>query len=48
MFLKSLKIVKNSFSKGTIWFKITLILSIFLILLVLLNPNKPEIGRAHV
>lgn len=41
MFSKSLKLIKNSFSKGTIWFKITLILSVFLIIVVLLNNNKP-------
>lgn len=41
MFSKLFKSVKSSFSNGTIWFKFTLILSVFLITIVLLNSNKP-------
>jgi SAM-dependent methyltransferase len=41
MFIKSLKTLKNSFSKGTVWFKITLILTAFLIIILLVNKNTP-------
>lgn len=41
MFLKSFKLLKNSFSKGTVWFKITLLLGIFLIMIILINSHKP-------
>ena len=41
MFSKSVKMIKNSFLKGTIWFKITLLLSVFLIIVILVNAYKP-------
>lgn len=41
MFSKSLKFLKNGFKKGTIWFKITFLLGIFLILLIIVNAYKP-------
>lgn len=41
MFSKSLKLIKNSFSKGTVWSKISLILGIFLIAVILVNVYTP-------
>jgi SAM-dependent methyltransferase len=40
MFFKLLKVIKKSFTKGTIWFKITIAMAIFLVLIVLINANK--------
>ena len=41
MFSKSLKLLKSSFLKGTTWFKITLLLGIFLIMVIIVNTRKP-------
>ena len=40
MFSKSLKLIKKSFMKGTVWFKITIVMAIFLVMIVLINANK--------
>jgi SAM-dependent methyltransferase len=40
MFSKSLKLIRKSFMKGTVWFKITIVMAIFLVMIVLINANK--------
>jgi ubiquinone/menaquinone biosynthesis C-methylase UbiE len=41
MFLKSLKLIKNNFGKTSLWFKLSLFLGVFLIILILMNLNQP-------
>lgn len=39
--LKSFKTVKNNFGKTSLWFKLSLFLGVFLIILIIMNVNKP-------